>query len=51
MNINDVVRHGKALVGEKTSRGREYMDWLDTEPKVFLSFREWMNTYYPDEVQ
>jgi len=30
-------------------RLQEYVKWLDTKPKVFLSYREWMFTYYPDE--
>ncbi len=36
-------------IGDKPSRSREYMQWLDTEPKIFLSFREWMFTYHEVE--
>jgi len=30
-------------------RGTEYVKWLDTRPKAFLSYRDWMFTYYPKE--
>ena len=49
MDVDNIVKKGKEICGEKTSRGREYMAWLDTEPEVFLSFKEWMFTYYPNE--
>ena len=49
MNIDKILRKGKELCGEKTSRGREYIEWIDTKPKVFLPFREWMFSYHPEE--
>jgi len=36
---------------EEKDRGKEYLDWLDTKPKAFLSFRDWIFTYYPKEVE
>ena len=48
--VDNIVNLAKNIVGEKPSRGREYMEWIDTKPKVFLSFRDWMFTYHPSEV-
>ena len=29
--------------------GGEYMNWLDSKPKVFLSYNEWVFTYKQTE--
>jgi len=47
--VDKVVNTVRTACGDKPSRGREYMEWLDTKPKAFLSFRDWMFTYHPDE--
>ena len=37
------------LIDAPINRGSEYIDWLDTKPEVFLTFREWMFSYHPKE--
>ena len=49
-DVDEIVKVSQSICGEKQSKGREYMEWLDTKPKVFLSYREWLFTYYPKEV-
>ena len=33
------------------NRGNEYLEWLDTKPKTFLPFNEWMFTYHENETE
>ena len=49
--IDSIVNIGKKIMGEPPNRGREYIEWLDTKPKVFYSFNEWMFHYHYDEVE
>lgn len=35
----------------KNDKGKEYLKWLDSKPKVFLSFHEWMFTYHEKEFE
>lgn len=50
LEVDNAVNLAKNIVGEKQSNRRKYREWLDTKPKTFLAFREWMNTCYEEEV-
>ena len=47
--IDKVVDTGLSIMGEKKSLGRQYMEWLDTIPKIFMTYKEWLFTYHEEE--
>lgn len=47
--IDNIISAGLSVLGEKKSISRQYMEWLDTEPKVFHNFKEWLFSYHPEE--
>ena len=49
MNVDKVTSKVLNMCGEKKSLGRQYMEWLDTKPKAFLSYRDWLLTYHEEE--
>jgi hypothetical protein len=44
----DVCTSQSAPTAEKTNFGQEYITWLDSKPKGFLSFNDWMFTYHSE---